>query len=438
MKQADAPYNEQLIDSDFTADESLSSNKTLLDLSKYEQHLTLKRILIAVAILLFLIAWNRGVALLYAMDALLVATLLVAWFFPRFNLRSIDVELSLPEKAYEGDVIPLLINTRKTGLFNRYMIELQGDFPFYSRHKTAMKLINVISEAKQHRLMLSCDCRGHYQLESYNLQTGFPLGLTSARKQVKLKNNSSILIYPTPLPLQQFEIAKDPSHSALQTDNNPKAGGHDEYIGIREYRHGDSPRHIHWPSSAKRGELVVREFQQNSTTHLNIVLDLNPVANFGEGKHSTLEYSIKITATLIKFALENQYSFSISGLAKEPFEISNKSGSLALGSLENALEALAWLKADGDYSYTHAIRRHMAQNNRGGTLVLFDCLNDHQISHLLPELQAQHYYPLIYKFDKTSFVDNETSPPKAPTKNQTNTMTTWQINNGCDLRLLFS
>ncbi len=442
MTMKTAIHNQDLLETDFEEDNNLSSSKALLDLSAFEEYLSLKRILLAIAILLFLIAWNRGVALLYAMDALVVATLITAWIIPKFNIRNIEVDLFLPEKAYEGEHIPLLINTNKTGLFNRYMIECWVDFAFLGSNKQSMMLIHKISQPAQHTINLPCDCRGHYTINSFTLQTGFPLGLISSNQHRTLSQPSSILIYPTPIDINQFELAKDQSHSAMQQDINPKAGGHDEYIGIREYRHGDSPRHIHWPSSAKRGELVVREFQQNSTTHLNIVLDLNPAANFGKGKHSTLEYSIKITATLIQYALEHHYSFSVYGLGEEPFEINNKSGSQSVSSLNNALEALAWVKANGNYSYTQAIRQHMANNRRGGTLVLFDCMNTNQIGSLLPELQAQHAYPLIYKFDSNSFngLDNQNhqqAQNNHPQKNESNLMTIWQISRGCDLRMLF-
>jgi len=440
MKQASI-NNHEFLEEDFEDDKKLSSSKALLDLSTLEKYLSLKRILITVAILLFFIAWNRGVALLYAMDALVIATLIIAWQIPKFNIRNIELELSIPEKGYEGEVIPLIVNTHKTGFLNRYMIECWTDFPFLSDNKQAMLLIHKISQPTQHTIQLPCDTRGHYTIDSCKLQTGFPLGLTSSSIILQLSKPSSILVYPAPLDLNQFEVAKDQSHSAMQEDINPKAGGHDEYIGIREYRHGDSPRHIHWPTSAKRGDLVVREFQQNSTTHLNIVLDLNPAANFGKGKHSTLEYSIKITATLIQYALDHRYSFSVYGLGEEPFELDNKTGSLS-----NALEALAWLKDNGNYSYSHTIRQSLANNRRGGTLVLFDCMNDNQINTLLPELQTQRAYPLIYKFDKNSFSDfdyqktdgTENTEKNHPTKNENNLMTTWQISRGCDLKKLFS
>jgi uncharacterized protein (DUF58 family) len=60
----------------------------------------------------------------------------------------------------------------------------------------------------------------------------------------------------------------------------PRRGGGPDYLGIREYRQGDSMRHIHWPSTARLGELMVREFEREETRRLAVILDAS--ADLGE------------------------------------------------------------------------------------------------------------------------------------------------------------
>src|SRR5438445_186493 len=50
-----------------------------------------------------------------------------------------------------------------------------------------------------------------------------------------------------------------------------------EFHGLRQFRAGDSPRWIHWRTSARTGELVVREFDHG--THNDLVLILEPFAD---------------------------------------------------------------------------------------------------------------------------------------------------------------
>ena len=57
---------------------------------------------------------------------------------------------------------------------------------------------------------------------------------------------------------QQKELAESSLRSNSQTGLFD-----DEFLRIREYRSGDNPRAIHWRSTAKRGDLMVREHQQN-------------------------------------------------------------------------------------------------------------------------------------------------------------------------------
>ena len=57
----------------------------------------------------------------------------------------------------------------------------------------------------------------------------------------------------------------------------PRAGSGTELFGVREYRPGDSLRRIHWRSSARHGELVVREYEPPGVQTLGIFCDPNPV-----------------------------------------------------------------------------------------------------------------------------------------------------------------
>jgi uncharacterized protein (DUF58 family) len=56
----------------------------------------------------------------------------------------------------------------------------------------------------------------------------------------------------------------------------PRAGSGNELFGIREYRPGDSLRRIHWRSSARHGELVVREYEPPGVQRLRILVDPKP------------------------------------------------------------------------------------------------------------------------------------------------------------------
>src|SRR5690606_37164541 len=61
----------------------------------------------------------------------------------------------------------------------------------------------------------------------------------------------------------------------LAHERKPRRGAFDdEFHRLREYRTGDSPQSIHWRTSARRNELMVREYHQSRDRHLVVILDL--------------------------------------------------------------------------------------------------------------------------------------------------------------------
>ena len=90
-------------------------------------------------------------------------------------------------------------------------------------------------------------------------------------------------------------------------------GRSSQVIGTRDYRPGDSLRQIHWRSTARTGELIVKEFADDQDLSLSVVLDLSEDGSLGEGKHSTFETAIRIAASLGYFANHNNLPFRIVG-----------------------------------------------------------------------------------------------------------------------------
>src|SRR5690606_41705361 len=66
------------------------------------QHITAPRLLWLLALLCFLIAWNRGIALLYGLLALILALLLVSWVLPGWMMRGLQVQRQVLGNAVAG------------------------------------------------------------------------------------------------------------------------------------------------------------------------------------------------------------------------------------------------------------------------------------------------------------------------------------------------
>src|SRR5262249_54217276 len=74
---------------------------------------------------------------------------------------------------------------------------------------------------------------------------------------------------------------------------------HDDFHGLREFRSGDNPRAIHWRSTARRGELILREFQQNREPTFTFVLDLFLPKPLNADSIRRVEFALSFVASLI-------------------------------------------------------------------------------------------------------------------------------------------
>jgi hypothetical protein len=113
--------------------------------------------------------------------------------------------------------------------------------------------------------------RGRLRLNGLVLTRPDPLGLF--RSRVFLPAPASLLVLPKRYPLAPLNL---PGRRRFQPGGLSLAasvGDSQEFIGLREYRPGDSPRAIHWPSWARSGKPQVREYQDEYFNRQALLLD---------------------------------------------------------------------------------------------------------------------------------------------------------------------
>ncbi|NIM06978.1 MAG: DUF58 domain-containing protein, partial [Armatimonadetes bacterium] len=157
-----------------------------------------------------------------------------------------------------------------------------------------------------------------------------------------------------------------------------------DYHGVREYQPGDELRRIHWKAFARQQRLAVIEFQQTYTADVAIAVDLFRGTEVGAGKQTTLEYGIKIAASLARRALDNRASVTLGLQSASGLQIitCRREDDFHL-----ILEALAEAEADGEmplYSVVHAMKPELSP---GTALVLITADADTRLVDLAGFLQ---------------------------------------------------
>ncbi len=167
-------------------------------------------------------------------------------------------------------------------------------------------------------------CRGLYEVHAATLESTWPLGILRWRRPIEPP--SEIIIYPTPASLPEARTRNE--LLGLLTDSSPTSADHSP-AGLREFRDGDDPRHIDWKATARTRKFVIKEWEDESTHGLEIVLDRRCSA-------AELEEALSLATALLLLAREN----------KEPFALRSQDLSATFGTGHRPWrEVLTWLAA---------------------------------------------------------------------------------------------
>jgi uncharacterized protein (DUF58 family) len=126
--------------------------------------------------------------------------------------------------------------------------------------------------------------RGRYIVEPTRVSTIFPFSLTRGTRFAGLKQELIAIPARGHLVPSWRSILNLPGQGGnhRQQRHSNRSGTDGEFYGMREFRTGDSPRFIHWRTSAKRNHFVVKQMERLDDRTLHIVLDLDRDGEEGE------------------------------------------------------------------------------------------------------------------------------------------------------------
>ncbi|MDO8340530.1 MAG: DUF58 domain-containing protein, partial [Candidatus Woesebacteria bacterium] len=263
-------------------------------LGSWLQHRMRLVVLTALVLVAYIGAINRAQSLPWFIAAMLTATLLVGLAWPHWLVSRLSVTRRGPDRAEEGESISFLVDVRNHGYLPRFMVELIDHLPFVGAAAgtpqggvSTLGMIGYVPgrSARQFVMPLVCEKRGFYHLGPVGLASSFPLGLAEARQQ-RNEGVHTLTVYPAVFPIVNMSLRGAPSQIHRGGYLLPEGAGAAEFSGLREYRQGDNPRHIHWPTTARMNELMVKQFEPLASACLYLALDLAAESNVGQGRHA--------------------------------------------------------------------------------------------------------------------------------------------------------
>ena len=242
--------------------------------------------------------------------------------------------------------------------------------------------------------------RGIYQVGAPIVTSGDPFAFVRMRR--RNPGTQQFIVYPRMVDVPPFSLTRgDIVGEGDMQGTSPEATS--SVSTIREYRPGDSSRHIHWPSTAKKGEFMVKQFDTGMEDLVWILLDLQGASHFGQGQESTEEYAITAAASIARSYSEADWAVGLMAQGDRPWILPPQEGAPGLDRL---LLALTEARARGTVPIRELLTYWHAQvASNVVTLILVTPSVDPSWSPLLESIIQQGVSATVVLVDPKSFGD---------------------------------
>jgi len=342
-----------------------------------------------------------------------------AWAWTVWVARGLVFERSSRElRANVGDVLEENFKLTNRGRLPAPWIEVvnKSGVPFAA----GSRLFTLVM-GRQHRSYTGrtwLTRRGSFQLGPTRLSVGDPFGLFVSSREFKPRD--TLIVFPMIHEIQSFHsprgmLTGGPVIRKKSSDITPHASG------VREYVPGDAMKRIHWHTSARRGRLMVKEFEQDPQAEVWIYLDSQKTVHYQLARNeeevpfhsmllmkrpkielppSTLEYSVSIAASLAHYFIRQRRAVGLASAGQAltvlPAERSERQEA-------KILETLAFVSSDGNLSLAGLVATQSALLPQGSSVILVTPSTRLELLQAVDELLRRFLSPVVVLLDAKSF-----------------------------------
>lgn len=252
-------------------------------------------ILAPLALMLLLVELIAPARVWLGLLIVVVGTVVAAAWWTWQMVRRVTIERELRFAWVQvGDPIEELFEVDNDAPIPLMWLEItdHSDLPGHSA-----SAVRAASARRRNRWTVEgvCRLRGEYQLGPWEARTGDPFGLFLVTWSYPV--TKTLLVYP---PIAHWKPPALPRGAAIgQAGSMARARQPTATVrAVRECAPGDPFHHIHWPTTARRGVLHVREFDQETGGDVWLMIDLDEDVQVGTEEHSTLEVGIILAASM--------------------------------------------------------------------------------------------------------------------------------------------
>ncbi|MFI6346936.1 DUF58 domain-containing protein [Streptomyces sp. NPDC050560] len=186
------------------------------------------------------------------------------------------------------------------------LLMLQDQVPYVLGPRPRFVLDRVESGGRREvSYRVRSDLRGRYPLGPLQLRLTDPFGMCELTRS--FSSYDTLTVIPRVQPLPAVRLSGDTKGYGEGRQRSLALAGEDDVIP-RGYRYGDDLRRVHWRSTARYGELMVRREEQPRRSRCTVLLDTRGGAFVGGGPDSAFEWAVAAAASALAHMLERGFS----------------------------------------------------------------------------------------------------------------------------------
>lgn len=273
-------------------------------------------------------------------------------------------------KIFEYDKIQVTLKIKNKGEEIKFL-EMYDKLPSKVKISKGSNYC-VLSLKKDEEIITSyeitCPIRGHYPLGPISFRVKDFFGMFY--KETTVDIDSDITVIPQIEEIRDISIqAKANIYPGIMQTKHTGIGT--EFFGIRTYTSGDSFKKINWKTYARFNDLMVNEYELESTTDVILIVDARSVQGTGSMKHNPMEYGIKAAVSIASHFLKRRDRVGLivygqsEGKLKWVYPESGKS------QLYKIIEELVEIEANGEFPFNGVVYRSVTHMLPKKSLVIY-------------------------------------------------------------------
>ncbi len=377
-------------------------------------------LLLGIFILLGAIALYTGRPLLFNLTYVVGLTLVLSFGWAWSSVHWIRVRRELvTEQSQVGEYVEERFIAENSSFLPKLWLEMRDESEMPGHNPS--QVLNSIPPRHERGWVTKTLCRkrGRFRMGPAQMISGDPLGLFKFTRQLPEVHN--LVVYPAvvPLPNLALPMGRLTGGEAVRRRTHyvtPSAAG------VRDYVQGDSYNRIHWPSSVRKGRLIVKEFELDPATDVWLILDLHTdvqaidpaldilpkpepaMLHLDKGEPqitpTTEEYVVTIAASLAHHFLLRHRSVGLLAYGQHREVIQADRG---LRQLNRLLQSLAVLQAEGHVPLFEVLTIDHLLFGRGTTAIAISPSPDIRWIKALRTLKDRGIRPVAVMIDPASF-----------------------------------